>query len=213
MSLTLFPRGQLLAGLIALLAPKVADLLPASNILSGWEDKRLMVSLAQEPNSAILVINLEKSVPSKITSNPQSGRNAQSKSKDADGNVTLLTEVLREDVPVRFIIQTNGLSGKTKGQMIQARLLSILGGACDVPLPDSLEAIPLDDPASSIVDPTQTDFGLQARLTFLGTYPVDNDDAAQEYRYDVLYTASISNFSVTTAPLVTEFNPILVIRR
>jgi hypothetical protein len=58
-------------------------------------------------------------------------------------------------------------------------------------------------PWTTVTDPTLTLYGQTAKLVFKGKKPVDNNDERQEYRYDVVYTATYSTYSVEIDPLVT----------
>jgi hypothetical protein len=155
------------------------------------------------PNVPYVIISLEKS---KVVNLPGgnaggfSGRSAVGTVADAQGNVTSLVEAARETQPVRFIIQCNGLIGPRVVDQVSNAIIGALGDSSDVPLPDSMEAVPSVNPWT--VQVTGTVYGLTARLVLNSKGSVNNDAVRHEYRYDVVYEATYSTYKSQVDPLI-----------
>jgi len=198
-------EGQLRAGLLALLVPALNGLVDPTHIYPAWVDLSMETgSGGLTPNVPYVIISLEKSKTKPLpggNAGDFSGRSVVGTTPDGSGNVTSMVEAAREVQPVRFIIQCNGLIGPRVVDQVSNAIIGALGQASDVPLPDSMEAIPSINPWT--VQVTGTVYGLTARLTLNSKGSVNNDAVRHEYRYDVVYEAEYSTYKSQVDPFIT----------
>lgn len=202
-----------MAGIMTALAGPLAGLVAPQNIHAGWIDANMIARTVSQPNTPVVVINLEGSKQSKSNPGGNAGGNdsmyaSTGSTLNSDGSVTTLYEKVREDQSVRLAVQCNGLDGAHKRDSVVQAILTTFGQAIWLPLPDSMEGVPAANPWLSVVN--DTEYNVRAYLNYVGKMPVDNNDQRQEYRYDVLYMATYAVLAVRTDPVITEVDTSIV---